>query len=108
MLVEVSVGLVTGSLVLVADAGHMLTDVAGLVMVLVAIWFAQRPASPKMTFGYYRTEILAALANSVLLFGASAYILGEAVDRFRDPPDVPSIPLLVVASTGLCVNLLSA
>ena len=108
MVIEVTVGFVTDSLVLVADAGHMLTDVAGLVLALLAIWFAQRPASPTMTFGYYRTEILAALANALLLLGVSGYILFEAVDRFRDPPDVPGIPLLVVASVGLGVNLIGA
>jgi cobalt-zinc-cadmium efflux system protein len=108
MVVEATVGFLTDSLVLVADAGHMLTDVAGLLLALLAIWYAQRPASPTMTFGYYRTEILAALANAVLLFGASGYILYEAFDRFRDPPDVPSIPVLVVASIGLGVNLIGA
>jgi len=108
MVVEATVGFITNSLVLVADAGHMLTDVAGLLMALLAIGFAQRPASVRMTFGYYRTEILAALANALLLFGVSGYILYEAADRFRDPPDVPSIPLLVVASIGLGVNLIGA
>jgi cobalt-zinc-cadmium efflux system protein len=108
MVIEATAGFITDSLVLVADAGHMLTDVAGLVLALVAIWFAQRPASAKMTFGYYRTEILAALTNSLLLFGVSGYILYEAAGRFSDPPDVPSIPLLVVASVGLGVNLIGA
>ncbi len=108
MLVEAAAGFLTGSLVLVADAGHMLTDVAGLTLTLVAIWFAQRPASAAMTFGYYRTEILAALANSLLLFAVAGYILYEAVDRLQGPPDVPSTPLLVVASVGLGVNLISA
>ena len=108
MIVEAGVGFLTNSLVLIADAGHMLTDVAGLSMALLAIWFAQRPASAKMTFGYYRTEILAALANAILLFGVSGYILWEAVDRLRDPPDVPSIPMLLVASIGLAVNFVGA
>lgn len=105
MVVEASVGFLTDSLVLVADAGHMLTDVAGLSLALGAIWFAQRPATQSKTYGYYRMEILAALANAALLFAVSGYILFEAYRRFQDPPDVPSLPLLVVASMGLAVNL---
>jgi cobalt-zinc-cadmium efflux system protein len=108
MLVEAVTGFLTNSLVLVADAGHMLTDVAGLSLALVAIWFAQRPPTSTKTFGYYRAEILAALVNAVLLFGVSAYIFFEAYNRFRDPPQVTSIPLLVVASIGLGINLLRA
>lgn len=108
MFVEAITGFVTGSLVLVADAGHMLTDVGGLSLALVAIWLAQRPATGRKTFGYYRAEILAALVNAVLLFAVSGYILVEAYRRFREPLDVPSIPLLVVASIGLGVNLISA
>jgi cobalt-zinc-cadmium efflux system protein len=106
--VEATVGFVTGSLVLVADAGHMLTDVAGLTFALGAIWFAQRPASAAKTYGYYRIEILAALVNGLLLFGVAAYILFEAYGRLESPPDVPSGPLLIVASIGLLVNLVSA
>jgi cobalt-zinc-cadmium efflux system protein len=108
MFVEAITGILTDSLVLVADAGHMLTDVAGLSLALVAIWFAQRPATRTKTFGYYRAEILAALANALLLFGVSGYIFFEAYQRFREPPEVPSIPLLVVASIGLGINLVSA
>jgi len=108
MLVEAITGILTNSLVLVADAGHMLTDVAGLSLALVAIWFAQRPATRTKTFGYYRAEILAALVNALLLFGVSGYIFFEAYQRLREPPDVPSIPLLAVASIGLAVNLVSA
>src|SRR5690349_15567592 len=78
MLAEVVGGLRTGSLALVADAGHMLTDVFGLGMALAAIWFAQRPATAAKTYGFYRTEILAAVANGVLLFGVAGYILFEA------------------------------
>jgi cobalt-zinc-cadmium efflux system protein len=108
MLVEAVTGILTNSLVLVADAGHMLTDVAGLSLALVAIWFAQRAPTPTKTFGYYRAEILAALVNALLLFGVSGYIFFEAYNRFRDPPQVTSIPLLVVASIGLGINLVSA
>jgi cobalt-zinc-cadmium efflux system protein len=105
--VEATVGIITNSLVLIADAGHMLTDVAGLTLALVAIWFAQRPANERKTYGYYRSEILAALFNALLLLGVSAYILYEASQRFRHPQDVPSVPLLVVATIGLGVNVIS-
>jgi cobalt-zinc-cadmium efflux system protein len=108
MLVEAVVGYLANSLVLLADAGHMLTDVAGLSFALIAIWFAGRPATVGKTYGYYRVEILAALLNGVLLLGVSGYILYEAYGRFTDPPSVSSMPLLVVASIGLIVNLLSA
>jgi len=108
MLVEAITGVLTGSLVLVADAGHMLTDVAGLSLALVAIWFAQRPANARKTYGYYRAEILAALLNALLLFAVSAYIFYEAYDRLREPPEITSVPLLVVASIGLGINLVSA
>lgn len=105
MVIEALAGYLTGSLVLIADAGHMLTDVAGLSIALAAIWFAQRPANPRKTYGYYRAEILGALANSVLLVAVSAYILFEAYQRFQDPPEVASVPLLAVASVGLVANL---
>jgi len=108
MLVEAVTGVLTNSLVLVADAGHMLTDVAGLSLALVAIWFARRPPTPTKTFGYYRAEILAALVNALLLFGVSGYIFFEAYNRFREPPQVTSVPLLVVATIGLGINLVSA
>jgi cobalt-zinc-cadmium efflux system protein len=108
MVVEAVVGFLTNSLVLLADAGHMLTDVGGLSLALGAVWFAQRKANERKTYGYYRAEILGAVANSLLLFGISAYILYEAYGRFREPPDVSSLPLLVVASIGLVVNIFGA
>lgn len=108
MVVEAVTGYLANSLVLLADAGHMLTDVAGLSFALVAIWFAQRPATVGKTYGYYRVEILAALLNGVLLLGVSAYILYEAYGRLTDPPDVSSVPLLLVASAGLAVNIVAA
>ncbi|MCL4239764.1 MAG: cation diffusion facilitator family transporter [Dehalococcoidia bacterium] len=108
MVVEAVVGYLANSLVLLADAGHMLTDVAGLSFALIAIWFAQRPATVGKTYGYYRVEILAALFNGILLLGVSGYILYEAYGRFTDPPDVSSVPLLVVASMGLAVNIVAA
>ena len=108
MVVEAVVGFLTNSLVLIADAGHMLTDVAGLSLALAAIWFAQRPATQSKTYGYYRAEIRAALLNAMLLLAVAVYIGYEAYGRFQDPPDVVSVPLLVVAALGLLVNLISA
>lgn len=105
LIVEVIGGLITGSLALLADAGHMLTDVAGVGLALFAIKFAERPASPERTYGYYRVEILAALTNAVVLIGISLYILYEAYRRFIDPPEVESRLMLGVAGVGLIVNL---
>lgn len=108
MIVEAVVGFLTNSLVLIADAGHMLTDVAGLSLALLAIWFAQRPANARKTYGYYRAEIFGALTNAMLLFGIAGYIFYEAARRFQDPPEVSSVPLLIVASLGLSVNMAGA
>lgn len=105
LVAEVVGGFLTGSLALLADAGHMLTDVAGLALALMAIQFAERPATPERTYGFYRVEILAALANSVVLIGISVYILYEAYQRFRNPPEVHSKAMLAVASIGLLINL---
>jgi cobalt-zinc-cadmium efflux system protein len=107
LVAEVVGGLLTGSLALLADAGHMLTDVAGVALALVAIRFAARPATPERTYGFHRAEILAALANAVVLIGISLYILYEAYLRFRDPPTVESGAMLWVAGIGLVVNLAS-
>ena len=105
LIVEVIGGLWTGSLALLADAGHMLTDVAGVGLALLAIWFAEKPASPERTYGYYRVEILAALTNAVVLIGISLYILYEAYERFKNPPEVQSAAMLGVAAIGLIVNI---
>ena len=105
LVVEVIGGVLTGSLALLADAAHMLTDVAGLGLALFAIRFAERPATPERTYGYYRVEILSAVANAVVLIGISAYILYEAYQRFQDPPAVESLGMLGVASVGLVVNI---
>lgn len=104
--VEVIGGLVTNSLALLADAAHMLTDVGGLGLALFAAWMSMKPASASKTYGYYRVEILAALANAVVLFFISFYILYEAWQRFREPPAVQSLPMLGVAVVGLVVNLI--
>ena len=105
LIAEVVGGLLTHSLALLADAGHMLTDVAGLALALLAIRFAESPATPERTYGYYRIEILAALANAIVLIGISLYILYEAYERFRNPPEVQSGPMLAVAAVGLAVNI---
>jgi len=93
--VEVLGGILTKSLALIADAGHMLTDVAGVGLALLAIRFAERPATPERTYGYYRVEILAALTNAVVLIGISLYILYEAYRRFIEPPASTAEPCLV-------------
>ena len=105
---EVIGGLVANSLALLSDAGHMLTDVLGLGMALAAIQAAsRRNRHPQRTFGVYRLEILAALANAALLFGVAIYVLYEAIQRFSDPPEVLGTPMLIVAVLGLVANLIS-
>jgi cobalt-zinc-cadmium efflux system protein len=107
-IVQLVVGLVTGSLALLSDTGHMATDAVGLGMALAAIGVASRPDSAgHRTFGLYRIEILAALANAMLLFGVAGYVLIEAARRLDDPPHVASMPLLVVGAVGLAVNLVA-
>ena len=108
MVVEVVAGVLSNSLALLSDAGHMLTDVLGLGMALAAVQLADRGSERRHhTFGLYRLEILAALANAVLLFGVAIWVLIEAFRRFSDPPEIPSVTLLVVASLGLVVNLIA-
>ena len=108
MVVELAAGFWTGSLALLADAAHMLTDAAGLGLALFAIWIAHRPPTPAKTYGYYRAEILAALVNAVILFLVAGGILVEAWTRWRMPGEVLAGPMAVVAALGLGVNLLSA
>ena len=108
LLVEVAVALTTGSLSLLADAAHMLVDAGGLLMSLLAVWIAERPATPAKTYGYYRVEILAALVNGIVLCLLAAGILVKAYERLWRPPDVPGAPILVVAALGLAVNLAGA
>jgi cobalt-zinc-cadmium efflux system protein len=105
LIAEVAGGILTGSLALLSDAGHMLTDVMALVIALVAVKLAQRPADAKRTFGYYRIEILAAAANASVLFLVAFYILYEAWQRFASPHEIHSTPMLIVAALGLVVNL---
>ncbi|MBT2557971.1 cation transporter [Hymenobacter sp. ISL-91] len=107
LVAEVVGGFWTGSLALLADAGHMLTDVAGVGLALLAIRFAEKPATPQRTYGYYRFEILAALTNAVVLILISIYILYEAYFRFRNPVQVESTGMLWIAGIGLVINLYS-
>jgi cobalt-zinc-cadmium efflux system protein len=106
--VEVVAGVLTGSLALIADAGHMLTDVAGLVLALAAMKVAERRPSPRRTYGYHRVEILAALTNALVLAAVAGYILAEAWERFRTPHPVAGVPVLAVAAVGLLVNVVGA
>lgn len=107
MVAEVVAGMLTGSLALIADAGHMLGDVAALTLALLAAWFASRPASKSNTYGYFRSEILAALLNGMALLALSGFILYKASFRIFSPTEVLSGPMLVVAILGLGVNLLA-
>ena len=108
MVIEAIFGFLTGSLALISDAGHMATDALGLGMALAAIVVADKAATTGgRTYGLYRLEILAALANAILLFVVAAYVLYESVQRFQDPPDVATTAMLVVAVGGLAVNLIA-
>ncbi|MGK2850313.1 MAG: cation diffusion facilitator family transporter [Candidatus Limnocylindrales bacterium] len=107
LIVEVIGGLASNSLALLADAGHMLTDVIGIGLALGAIWIAGRAPDRARSFGYLRLEILAAVVNAVLLFGVSAFILYEAWQRFSDPGEVTSGLMLAVALLGLAANAIS-
>ena len=104
LMVEVAGAALSGSLALLADAGHVLADGAGIGLALLAIRFAARPASPQRTFGYYRLEILAAVVNAVLLFGVAGFVLVEAWRRLTEPPAVASGLMLAVAAAGLAAN----
>ena len=108
LVIEVAGALAANSLALLADAGHLLTDVAGVGLALLAIWFAARPPTPGRTFGYQRLEIIAAVANAVLLFGVATIVVIEAIRRIGNPPDVASGLMLAVALVGLAANALSA
>jgi cobalt-zinc-cadmium efflux system protein len=107
LVIEAAVGLWTGSLSLLADATHMLVDAGGILLSLLAVWFAERPATPAKTYGYYRVEILAALVNGVVLCVMAVAILVATYERMWQPPVVPGGPILAVAVLGLAVNLSS-
>src|SRR5260370_12280525 len=100
MLAEAVGGYLTNSLALISDAGHMLTDVAALVLAMLALWFSGRPATTRKTYGYYRMEILAALANGVALIIISILICYEAVIRIKSPENVQGFNMLLIAIGG--------
>jgi cobalt-zinc-cadmium efflux system protein len=106
--VEIIGGLLTGSLALLADAGHMLSDNLSLGIALFAAWLAGRPATPEKSFGYRRAEILAALANGMTLVAISVWVFVEAFSRLREPTEVLGGPMLAVAALGLLVNAAGA
>ena len=106
--IELAGGIYSNSLALIADAAHMLTDLAALGLSLFAFKISMRPATQEKTYGYHRAEILAALANGIILTLIAAYIFYEAYQRLGAPPEVKSLPMLVVAATGLLANLATA
>ena len=105
---EVVGGILSGSLALIADAGHMLTDAAAILMALIAMWIGERKASVARTFGYYRTEVLAALINVFALWLIGAWVLFEAYHRFKHGSDIDGWPVLGVGMGGLLVNIVAA
>jgi cobalt-zinc-cadmium efflux system protein len=107
LVIEIVGALAANSLALLADAGHLLTDVAGVGLALLAIWFAGRPPTLGRTFGYLRLEIIAAVANAVLLFGVAAIVVIEAIRRIGNPPVVASGLMFAVAFVGLAANAIS-
>ncbi|MFF0273681.1 MULTISPECIES: cation diffusion facilitator family transporter [unclassified Streptomyces] len=107
MVIEIIGGVLSDSLALIADAAHMATDAVGLAMALLAIHFANRPPSGNRTFGFARAEILAALANCLLLLGVGGYVLYEAVQRFFEPAETKGGLAIAVAAIGLVANIVS-
>ena len=107
LIAEVAGGLITNSLALLSDAAHMMTDVIALAISLIAVRLSRRPPDAKRTYGYARMEAIGAMINSGLLFLVAGYILWEAIGRFRQPPEVASMGMLVVAVIGLVINLIS-
>ncbi len=104
--VQILVGFKIGSLALISDAGHMLVDVAGLVMALLAISFSQKPATTVRTYGFYRSEILASFLNSLFLILLSIFISVEAIQRLIHPSEINGLPIIIVAAIGLGINLI--
>ena len=107
LVVEVVGAVLSGSLALLADAGHLATDAGGVGLSLLAMWFATRPSTPSRTFGFYRLEILAAVANALVLCGVGVYILVETVLRLLEPPVVASGTMLAFGVVGLVGNTVS-
>ena len=105
---EIAGGVLTNSLALLADAGHVLTDVIALALSWYGVVQARRPASQRMTFGYHRIGVLIAVINAATIFGVAVFILYEAVRRLGKPPEVHSVPMMIVAAVGLAVNIFVA
>lgn len=106
LVVEATVAVAIGSLGLLADAGHMLTDVLGTTMGLIALVLARKgSAAAARTFGWHRAEVLTAIANAVLLLGVAAFIMYEAISRIGDAPEIPGVPLILTATAGLAANI---
>ncbi len=101
-------GLISGSVALVADAAHMASDAASLALALGAVWLARRPATARMSFGWRRAEILAALINGVTLVAIGIWVVIEAAGRLSDPPEIDAVPTLVIGLAGLVVNVVGA
>jgi len=107
MVAEIVGGLLSNSLALLADAGHMFSDAAALGLALFALWFAARPAPPRRTYGYYRVEILAAFVNGATLVAIALFIVAEAWQRLREPPEIQGGLMMAVAAGGFAVNVVS-
>ncbi|WP_420879427.1 cation diffusion facilitator family transporter [Rhodococcus sp. (in: high G+C Gram-positive bacteria)] len=106
LVLETVVALAIGSLALLADAGHMLTDVVGMSMGLVALLLAKQGSkAAARTFGWHRAEVLTAMANAVLLLGVAAFVMYEAIGRIGDAPEIPGVPLMLTAAAGLAANI---
>ena len=105
MVVEAAGGLLSGSLALLADAGHMLTDTAALALSWFAFRMGRRPADPKRSFGYHRFQILAAFANGITLFAIAGWIVIEAIGRLLHPVEVQGVPMMTIAAIGLLINV---
>jgi len=108
LIIEVVGGLITGSLALLADAGHMLTDMLALGLAIFVAHLAERPATPERTFGFLRAEVIGAFINGATLILVVGLVVREAIDRFLHPPEVQGVGMLVVAVAGLLANLGSA
>ncbi|SDX32513.1 cobalt-zinc-cadmium efflux system protein [Marininema mesophilum] len=108
MILQFIGGLITNSLALLSDSGHMLSDAASMVLGLVAMVLASRPVSSRRTYGLYRFEILAAMFNAITLFVIAGFILWEAIERFQKPPEVAGGTMIIIAIIGLLANISSA
>ena len=107
-LIEIAGGLYTGSLALLSDAGHMITDVGALGLAIIVSHLADRPPNDRRTFGYMKTEILGAFINGSSLFAICGFILWEAIQRIQISQPILALPMLIVASMGLIANIISA